>query len=646
MQRLLLVLCVLVLAGTGGFAYLRSKTAHLLRLDAIAVASEWSHYLVRTTPEFLLILAGELPSPSTLAAYRHAEKLSRVRAFEIYDRHGRLRMRFADGQPIEVSSEIVPVATLAQSQDIPLVARPPGGDRARVTLPLMVAGHVVGYLTASIDQDGLKSTFLSEAVQTAISVAVLLLLAAMMVHAGLGFQKRKSAAQIRYLARNDPLTGLPNRQAFIESLDDILARDAARGRETAVMLVDIDHFMQINDALGQEGGDHVLSAVAQRLATGVSGGVVARLGGDTFGVIISGEAVTSEAERMGGRIVELLTQTVEWKSERAQPYSSVGAAVSPTDGRETSQLMRRADIARYAAKAAGGNRMHFFNDRMGRQYEDRLLLQRTIEAAIGAESFRLEYQPIIDLRSSRVSGFEALIRMTGPSGEEISPAVFIPAAEQTGAIAAIGRWVLMHACHFAVDWPQHLQIAVNLSPVQFESELIVEEIATALAVSGLTPQRLEIEVTEGVLLRDSPVIRERLRALQQLGVRVVLDDFGTGYSSLGYLWQFPFDKLKIDQSFIRAIDRNPRARGVLRTIIALGRTLGVPVTAEGIETENEAAFVRKLRCDQAQGYLFSRPLPETEVANFIMKAVWPKPAEAAVAPTAAVGRQEAAGSRQ
>ena len=204
----------------------------------------------------------------------------------------------------------------------------------------------------------------------------------------------------------------------------------------------------------------------------------------------------------------------------------------------------------------------------------------------------------------------------------------------------------MHACRFAVDWPQNLQIAVNLSPVQFESELIVEEIATALAVSGLTPQRLEIEVTEGVLLRDSPVIRERLRALQQLGVRVVLDDFGTGYSSLGYLWQFPFDKLKIDQSFIRAIDRNPRARGVLRTIIALGRTLGVPVTAEGIETENEAAFVRKLRCDQAQGYLFSRPLPETEVANFIMKAVWSKPAEAAAAPPAAVGRQEAAGSRQ
>jgi EAL domain-containing protein (putative c-di-GMP-specific phosphodiesterase class I) len=293
--------------------------------------------------------------------------------------------------------------------------------------------------------------------------------------------------------------------------------------------------------------------------------------------------------------------------------------------------MRRADIARYAAKAAGGNRMHFFNDRMGRQYEDRLLLQRTIEGAIAAESFRLEYQPIIDLRSSRVSGFEALVRMKGPTGEEILPAIFIPAAERTGAIAAIGRWVLMHACRFAAEWPQNLQIAVNLSPVQFESEVIVEEIATALAVSGLSPQRLEIEVTEGVLLRDSPVIRERLRALQQLGVKVVLDDFGTGYSSLGYLWQFPFDKLKIDQSFIRAIDRNPRARGVLRTIIALGRTLGLPVTAEGIETENEAAFVKKLRCDQAQGYLFSRPLPETEVANFIIKTVWSKPVELVVA---------------
>jgi EAL domain-containing protein (putative c-di-GMP-specific phosphodiesterase class I) len=193
----------------------------------------------------------------------------------------------------------------------------------------------------------------------------------------------------------------------------------------------------------------------------------------------------------------------------------------------------------------------------------------------------------------------------------------------------------MHACRFAADWPRHLQIAVNLSPVQFESETIVGDIATALAESRLPPERLEIEVTEGVLLRDSPVIRERLSALQALGVRVVLDDFGTGYSSLGYLWQFPFDKLKIDQSFIRAIDRNPRARGVLRTIIALGRTLGLPVTAEGIETENEAAFVRKLRCDLVQGYLFSRPLPETEVAGFIMKDVWPKPA----APVEAAPRQ-------
>jgi diguanylate cyclase (GGDEF)-like protein len=632
MRRLVIVLSVLVLAGSAGFAYLRSKTAHLLKLDAVAVASDWSQYLVRTTPEFLLILAGELPSRSTLAAYRHAERLSRVRAFEIYDRRGALRMAFVDGQPLEGGTKTVPLATLAGSQDSPLVAMEPGSDDlARVTVPLKVAGHVVGYLIASVDQNGLKSTYLSEALQTAISVAVLLLLVGIVVHAGLGFQQRKSAAQIRYLARNDPLTGLPNRQAFIEALDDILARDAARERETAVMLVDIDHFMQVNDALGQEGGDHVLSAVAQRLATGCNGGVVARLGGDTFGIIISGDAANVEAERVGGRILELMSQTVEWKNQRVQPLSSVGAVVSPTDGRETSQLMRRADIARYAAKAAGGNRMHFFNDRIGRQYEDRLLLQRTIDAAVAAQSFRLEYQPIIDLRSGRVSGFEALIRMAGPKGEEISPAIFIPAAERTGAIAAIGRWTLMHACHFAADWPQDLQIAVNLSPVHFESDAIIGDIATALAESRLQAQRLEIEVTEGVLLRDSPVIRERLRALQELGVRVVLDDFGTGYSSLGYLWQFPFDKLKIDQSFIRAIDRNPRARGVLRTIIALGRTLGLPVTAEGIETENEAAFVKKLRCDQAQGYLFSRPLPETEVANFIMQAVWSKAQEPAAA---------------
>jgi diguanylate cyclase (GGDEF)-like protein len=627
-RRLVLVLCALVLAATAGIAYLRSKTEQLLRLDAVAVASDWSHFLIRTTPEFLLILAGELPSPSTLAAYRHAERLSRVRAFEIYDRRGTLRMSFARGQALEGKTPSVPLLTLTGSTVRPLVAMAQAtGDLARVTLPLKVAGHVVGYLVASVDQDGLKSTYLAQALQTAVSIAVLLLLLAILIHAGLGFQQRKSAAQIRYLARNDRLTGLPNRQAFIEALEDMLARDAAHDRETAVMRVDIDHFMQVNDALGQEGGDHVLSAVAERLATGCNGGVVARLGGDTFGVIISSDAATIEAERVGGRILDLLSQTVEWHNERVQPLSSVGVVVSPTDGRETSQLLRRADIARYAAKAAGGNRMHFFNDRIGRQYEDRLLLQRTIEAAIAAENFRLEYQPIIDLRSGRLSGFEALIRMTGAKGEEISPAIFIPAAEHTGAIAAIGRWTLMHACRFAANWPQHLQIAVNLSPVQFESDAIVSDIASALAETRLEPERLEIEVTEGVLMRDSPVIRERLGALQALGVRVVLDDFGTGFSSLGYLWQFPFDKLKIDQSFIRAIDRNPRARGVLRTIIALGRTLGLPVTAEGIETENEAAFVRRLRCDQVQGYLFSRPLPETEVANFIMKDAWPKPAE-------------------
>jgi EAL domain-containing protein (putative c-di-GMP-specific phosphodiesterase class I) len=360
--------------------------------------------------------------------------------------------------------------------------------------------------------------------------------------------------------------------------------------------------------------------MARRIADAVPGEMVARLGGDSFAILVGRSDIEAEAQSIGEAILKAAALPIEWQEQEIHAALSVGAAIAPTDGREAAALLRAADLARIAAKMAGGSRLHYFNEALGRQYEERLALGRTIENACRSENFRLDYQPVVELKSGRIVGFEALLRLVGDDGQPIPPSAFIPAAERSGAITAMGVWAIRRACAFAAEWPAPLYVAVNLSPVQFEQDAVVTEIAAALEAAQLPAHRLEIEVTESLLLRDLGPVRERLDALHRLGVRVVLDDFGAGYSSLSYLWRFPFDKLKIDQSFVRAMNRNAQARGLLRSVVAMGRSLNLPVTVEGIETEAEAAFMRKLRCDYAQGFLFGRPLPEAEVPSLLLRA--------------------------
>ncbi|MFO1090444.1 MAG: EAL domain-containing protein [Hyphomicrobiales bacterium] len=598
----------------------QARTAVLLREDALATARLWSQFIVRATPELLPVLSGDEPAISTIVSYRRAQELSHIGTFELYDDKGAPRLAFDGGQFAQFSSARPSLSAEAMetARQGPAIVEA-DSDGPTVIAPVVMAGKVIGFLRAVVNQQELKAAYAEHTQRLLLWLGAASLLIVVLFRWGgwriLRGPERPADSGLHL----DRLTGLPDRAYLLEAIEKQLSRHLTHSGQVAVLAVDVDKFMEINSLLGNDGGDHVLRTVARRIADVAHGEIVARLAGDAFGVVIGRADVEEEAQRLGEAIVRAAALPIEWEDLRVTPTLSVGAAIAPTDGREGAVLMRHADLARVTAKDAGGNRLNFFNEGMGRQYAERLALDRTIEAALKAENFRLEYQPVVDLSSGRTVGFEALLRLFDDAGSPISPSLFIPAAERSGAIVPMGLWAVKRACAFAADWPAPLYVAVNLSPVQLEQDDIVADIAAALDQTGLPAHRLEIEVTESVLLGDSMAIRDRLDSLHRLGVRIVLDDFGSGYSSLSYLWRFPFDKIKIDQSFVRAMSRNRQARGVLRSIIAMGRTLGLPVTVEGIETDAESAFLKRLRCDYAQGFLFGRPLSEADVPALLLR---------------------------
>ncbi len=598
---------------------MHARSAMVLKNHALETGEDWAGFLVRSTPELLLVLKGEPLHRTTIFAYRQAQELSPVNAFELYDDAGVPRLAFDGGeiQPLPSARPALPQADIAAARDEPVIAES-RGDVSSVIAPVTMAGQRIGYVRTLIDQGELRAAYLARTRGLAAGLGVL----SLMILALLGWNVLRPRPDLADDDRPhlDRLTGLPDRASFLAAVEVTLQRQLTHDGQVAVLVVDIDKFMEINNHLGNEGGDHALKTLSRRVTDVAAGGMVARLGEDAFAVLLAGTDVEAEAQRIGEAIMKSAAFPVEWEGERVHPTVSVGAAIGPADGREAAILLRHADLAHAAAKAMGGNRLNYFNDGLGRQYEERLTLDRTIEAATRAESFRLDYQPVVELKSGRIVGFEALLRLTGDDGQSIPPSAFIPAAERSGAIAAMGLWAIRRACAFAAEWPAPLYVAVNLSPTQFESDDVVAEVAAALQAAQLPAHRLEIEVTESVLLNDASHVRDRLDALHRLGVRVVLDDFGAGYSSLSYLWRFPFDKLKIDQSFVRAMNRNAQARGLLRSVVAMGRSLELPVTVEGIESDEEAAFMKKLRCDYAQGFLFGRPMPESEVPALLLRA--------------------------
>ena len=426
-----------------------------------------------------------------------------------------------------------------------------------------------------------------------------------------------SIAQVTFLAHHDSLTGLPNRILFRERVFEQL-KMLDRGSRFALFFLDLDHFKEVNDTLGHPVGDGLLKLVAERLEDCIrQGDTVARLGGDEFAILLPGIDHADGAQQLAQRIIEIVGLPYEVNANQLNASTSIGIAFAPGDGEYPDRLLKNADMALYRAKLNGRGTYCFFEQVMDAELQMRRTLELDMRRAIIENQFELYYQPLVHVGTRAVSGFEALIRWNHPSQGLVGPGVFIPIAEETGLIVPLGQWILRQACLDAIEWPVNIKVAVNLSSVQFRDRNLVETVKDALELTRLPVRQLELEITETVLLQESEATLAVLHRLRALGVRISMDDFGTGYSSMSYLRSFPFDKIKIDQSFVRDLPENLESIAIVRAVIGLSNSLGMTVVAEGVEKEEQAALLTREACTELQGYLFSEPLRAVDIPELL-----------------------------
>ena len=431
-------------------------------------------------------------------------------------------------------------------------------------------------------------------------------------------EKRQTELKIEHMAHHDSLTNLANRVRLNERLDQALAQSGDR-QSVAVHHLDLDRFKAVNDTFGHHAGDNLLKIVAGRLRDLVRGcDTIARMGGDEFVIVQAPISGPVEATALAERMIAAIGEPVMIDGHQAGVGASVGIAVGPGDGPSPEKLLRNADLALYRAKADGRGTFRFFEAGMDEHMLTRLAMEQDLRKALPSGEFELYYQPVVNLQSGAISGFEALIRWNHPQRGLISPATFIPLAEETGFIVPMGEWVIRQACLTAAQWPGHLHVAVNISASQFRNTGLMQVIVNSLAASGLSPTRLEIEITETVLLQDKEATLAILHQLRALGIRIAMDDFGTGYSSLTYLQSFPFDKIKIDRSFVKDITENAGSLNIVRAVASLANGMGMTATAEGVETNEQLDRITAEGCTEMQGYLFSRPLPARDIERLFL----------------------------
>ena len=439
-------------------------------------------------------------------------------------------------------------------------------------------------------------------------------------------ERKKAEAEIMRLAHFDPLTGLPNRRSFTAKLEAEMASNVYHaGSCLALVLIDLDRFKEVNDLFGHGVGDALLQRVAGTVSALLQPGqMMARLGGDEFAVVLPGLADPSAAGRFAELMLKALHEADGDSEADTMISASMGIALYPSDAMDRETLMTHADTALYRAKTEGRDTYCFFESEMGTQAHDRRLMEKDLRQAAQSGQFRLVYQPQQDIRSGSVLGFEALLRWDHPTRGEMQPSVFIPVAEDSGSIMQIDEWVLTNACAEAARWPAPLSVAVNISGMQLHNQGFARKLHQILLQSGLSPKRLEIEVTETALIKDMQRALTTLRQVKALGVRVAMDDFGTGNSSLSNLRAFPFDKIKIDASFIKSVDKNAETATIVRAVLGLGRGLGLPVLAEGVETPEELGFLEAEACQIGQGYYLGWPAPIEDFAELPVPAVAPR----------------------
>jgi diguanylate cyclase (GGDEF)-like protein len=622
------VLCVL-LAGT----WLTAKilTDDLLNEDATEAARTWAEFLAVNVPDLEQIAAGELPSKASLSFFEATSKAGQVFRYVIYNKEGYSqlvsdRSRIATVDLSEFSSKAAYAAKIGQ----PVVDIRTSNFENRSSffavafVPVVINGRTVATVADFVDETAHRDYFYHDALLASVALCGL---------TGLAFclpaiawyrrtrEKQRADRRIQFLAHHDVLTGLPNRARLIERLQGALAVLPATGGNIAIYFIDIDYFKRVNDTLGHDGGDFLLNTIGQRLSamTRIED-MVARFGGDEFVIVQTGVVDKAQAEVFAKRIVSILSAPMYFKELEICAASTIGVAIAPADGVTPERLLTRADLALYAGKTAGRNCVRFFTPEMDEAMHKRVALEKILRDTVAHEGLLLQYQPVIAMSDRHLVGYEALVRLPAPDGTLIAPTTFIPLAEELRLIDKIGAWVLREACTTAMSWPERLTVAVNLSPAQFASGSIVDTVAKALKESGLKPHRLELEITETLLLANTEATMATLRKLKAMGVSIVMDDFGTGYSSLSYLWKFPFDKIKIDRSFMAAFEQSDDGvETVVKSIIALGREMKMRVTVEGVETAHQVDFLYNAHADQVQGFYFGKPVPASEISADVLK---------------------------
>ncbi len=613
-------LAVLLFVALSIGVVLKMTVDYLLNSDATATAESWAQYVAENVDDIEAIANGAQPSAESMKFFIRVQRVRNVFGFAVTDLTGNVRL-ISDGWKIsspqgairdevaaraareghaiiEIKNGIPPLRPLHYSQ-----AYLPVGDGASV---------VAAYIDLTETYDKFRNVFLTSVLTlcllTGAAVSV-----PMIAWQRLTRQKQAADRRIRFLAAHDPLTGTLNRSSLLERLNLQLNALQPNGNGLALHFIDIDHFKQINDGFGHDGGDLALKALAERFRNASRlEDTVSRFGGDELIVIQSDVSDPAQATALAERLRAAAADPIRFKDQDIMLTISIGVAIAPSDGKDSDRLLKSADLALYVSKAAGRNCVRLFSPSMDAELTARIKLEKTIREAVENNGFLLHFQPMFEL-SGELIGFEALVRLPDEDGSMIAPLVFLPVAEEMRLTDKIGLWVLREACRVAATWPGDLTIAVNMSPSQFGSGNISEVVADILRETGLSARRLELEITESLLLENTEAALAELNKLKAMGVAIVMDDFGTGHSSLSYLWRFPFDKIKIDRSFILGLDRSGKnAESVIKTIIALGRELRMRVTVEGVETAQQAAFLEDIPGDQVQGFLYGRPVPGSE----------------------------------
>ena len=634
-----LVLLLALAGAVAGIVGLQTWTLRVLLLgDVRGASASWTRFISGKSEEFGRIAAGEAPSPETQQYVKGIETSTRIFRYSVYDVDGVERYRFDHPSKSTTgdqrSSLPDPAALVAINTGARIIDTKVGGSAddapfqyfGAAYLPVFApAGKVNAVVKVFVDQTGTRAQFLRVLTISAGGVTLLIALAfslpALAWHRG-EQAKRRAADRLRYLSEHDALSGLPNRACLVETAQRLLDAGGQR-HPLAVLKIDIDRFSDLSSWLGVTAGDQVIRVVAERLravvAPGDNGDLAARFVSDEFGVLHCGGGSRASAMVLAERIGRVLAHPFVVNGRQVRLSVCIGVALAPADGDTAERLLKSAHLALARAKTGRGGRVQFFTPDLDAEMEARRVVEQTVAHAFAHGGFVVHYQPICSLATGRLVAFEALARLPTEDGGMIQPGVFVPAIERMGLINQLGAWMLTAACTAAASWPEHLSVAVNLSALQFASPGVADVVASALKGSGLAPHRLQVEITETALLGDRETVMAELTCLKRLGARIVMDDFGTGYSSLSYLWRFPFDKIKIDGSFMTALEGpGAPAEQVMRAVTALGHSLGMAVCVEGVETHLQAASALKIGCDEVQGFHFGRPIPATELPALIL----------------------------